>query len=159
MRQTPIHAVDHIPLPLSPTEIWPVLADISRYPQWWPKLLRVRVMQSTPALIGSELELRPLGAKRFSCQVVSFVAPERIDLEYRGGVIEGTAKWRLEPAGQGTRVSYAIDVLAKGRLVALVGRILDLNTMHSLSMQAIFRNLRRELFPQQNETQRPSTGL
>jgi len=144
---TPLRTADHAILPLAPEQIWPVLSDVGRYPQWWPKLLCARASATTPELLGAELRLRPLGGYRFTCRVVAFEKPRRINLAYSGGFIAGIAEWRLEPVSQGTRVVYDIDVVVHSRLAALAHWAVDLGHVHSFSMQAIFRNLRRELLP------------
>ena len=36
MMTTPIRAVDERVLPFAPDQIWPVLADVNGYPQWYP---------------------------------------------------------------------------------------------------------------------------
>jgi len=146
MTHTPIRSADHCILPLPPEQIWPVLADVSRYPQWWPKALCTSTSTATADLLGAELKLRPLGGYSFTCRVVAFEQLKRINFEYGGGFIAGTSAWRLEPAGQGTRVVYDIDVVVNSRLASLVHRAINLGRVHSFSMQIIFRNLRRELF-------------
>jgi ribosome-associated toxin RatA of RatAB toxin-antitoxin module len=39
MATTPIQAVDERVLPFAPDQIWPVLADVNGYPQWYPPSL------------------------------------------------------------------------------------------------------------------------
>ena len=146
MTSTPIHAVDSILLPLPPETIWPLLADIHSYPRWWPALLLPRVTVPTDgALVGSELHLRPLATRQFTCKVMAAAAPHSIDLQYTGPLITGSGQWLLTPEGQDTRLSYRIDVEAHGLLVALAGRCLNLRWLHGQSMQLIFSALRRQL--------------
>lgn len=146
MISTPIHANDAIGLPLPPETLWPLLADIRRYPQWWPALLFPRVTAPADgALIGSELHLRPLGTRQFSCTVVAASAPHAIDVEYTGPFITGSGQWLLTPEDQGTSLSYTINVEAHGLLVTLAGRCVDLRWMHGQSMRLIFSALRRQL--------------
>ena len=59
--------------------------------------------------------------------------------------MKGIAEWRLEPAGQGTRVIYDMDAEVTDLLVTLVGTVIDLKSIHSYSMRGIFRNLKRQL--------------
>lgn len=59
MLTTPIRAVDERVLPFAPDQIWPVLADVNGYPQWYPPSLHLHVRAVTAAGIGSEVELRP----------------------------------------------------------------------------------------------------
>lgn len=142
----PLQTTDTVLLPLPPEAIWPVLADISQYPQWWPTTLFAKVSPAPTGLIGSELHLRPMGIRRFTCRVVAAEAPHAIDLEYVGHFITGHAQWLLEPEGQGTRVHYGIDVIVHDRMAALGAKLIDLTAVHSHSMQGIFQGLRHRLF-------------
>jgi carbon monoxide dehydrogenase subunit G len=62
-------------------------------------------------------------------------------MRYFGGFIDGVGEWRLEPLGQETRVIYRLEVEARGWLVALLGKVLNLARIHSRSMQTILQNL------------------
>lgn len=146
MLSTPIHAVDAIFLPLPPETIWPLLADIQSYRQWWPAVLMPRVtIPADGALLGSELHLRPLATRQFTCKVVAACAPHSIDMEYTGPFITGSGQWVLTPEDLGTRLSYRVDVEAHGLLVALAGRVVNLRWMHGQSMRLIFSALLRQL--------------
>lgn len=142
---TPIRSLDSTLLPLPASAIWPVLADIGNYPQWWPKSQGIKVLRASPELIGNKIALRPFQTKSFTCRVISCEDQKRITLEY-GGVITGTGEWRLEPVGQGTRVSFALDGAVRGWPVALLSRFFDLAVLHKRSMRVLFRHLHRRLF-------------
>ena len=71
MMTTPIRAVDARVLPFAPDQIWPVLADVNGYPQWYPPSLHLHVRAVTADGIGSEVELRPRGERAFRCRVES----------------------------------------------------------------------------------------
>ena len=144
---TPIKTADEIILPVSPAEVWLVLADIARYPTWWPRSLFVRLLSANPALTGTEFTIRPYGWRSFRCRVVSFEAPVRLCLQYEGGYMGGVAEWRLEPVGRATRVIYAMDAEVTDLLVTLVGTVINLKGIHSYSMRGIFRNLSRQISP------------
>jgi uncharacterized protein YndB with AHSA1/START domain len=141
----PIRMADETFIPLAPDKIWPVLADIARYPQWWPRSLFVHLLHADPGLVGSEYRIRPYGWRSFCCKVVSVEEPACICLQYEGAYMSGIAEWRLESVGQGTRVIYDMDAEVKDLLVALVGKVTDLKNIHSYSMRHIFQNLKKQL--------------
>lgn len=141
-----LQTVDETLVPLSPAEVWPVLADIARYPVWWPRSLFVRSLNINPGLIGTEYTIRPYGWRSFRCRVVSVEEPVRICLQYNGMYMGGGAEWRLEPVGQGTKVIYDLDAEVKDLLVTLVGTVINLKSIHSYSMRGIFQNLKQQLF-------------
>lgn len=152
MTSTPIVATDATTIPGSTSDVWCVLADIGRYPLWWPKSVRVRVTLGATAIPGTELEIRPFGGRPFRCRVESVEEPRRIAMRYVGGFIEGRGEWTLEPLGRETRVTYRLDVRAQGRLVVLLGRVLDLAALHSRLMRSILANLRREVADERGRT-------
>ena len=66
-------------------------------------------------------------------------------MRYPDGFITGTGEWRLQPLDDGsTRVTYAIDVVARGWLAAILGRLLPLPKIHSKTMQDILAALEHE---------------
>ena len=141
----PIKTADETLVPWTADEVWPILADIGRYPCWWPRSLFVRVRHIDPLLVGTEFSIRPYGWRSFVCQVVSFQQPVRICLHYDGRYMGGVAEWRLEPAGQGTRVVYAMDAVVHDTLVELAGAVINLKSIHAYSMRGIFRNLTQQM--------------
>lgn len=146
MHSTPIQATDSILLPLPLQAIWPHVADLRSYPRWWPAVLLPRVtIPADGVLHGSELHLRPLGTRSFTCKVVAVEPPQTMTLEYTGPFITGRGEWQLTAEGQGTRVSYVVDVEIHGAMVALVSRGVDLRWVHGQSMRLIFAALRRRL--------------
>lgn len=138
---TPIQACDEVVIPSSPEFVWRVVSDFASYPQWWPRKIRVRVLIVEPALLGTEVEICPPGAIPFRCRVAEVTPGQRIRMKYFGGIIEGGGEWRLEPSGAGTRVSYEMNVNARGWLVAIISRFVSLAGIHSRQMQEVFANL------------------
>ena len=154
---TRIRATDEATLPFPPAEVWKVLADVAAYPGWWPRHLGLRVLRCEEGLVGSEVEQRPFGGRPFLCRVEAVEEPLSIRTRYHGGFIEGRGEWRLEPVGRGTPVRYELDVLAEGRLVAFLGRILRLGRLHSRQMEGVFRQIERRL--EQGKGRRGKGGL
>jgi hypothetical protein len=50
----PIRMANERFIPRFSIEIWPVLFDIARYPNWWPRLLFVHLSHANPGLVGPE---------------------------------------------------------------------------------------------------------
>ena len=57
----------------------------------------------------------------------------------------GFAEWRLVPIDQGTRAIYDMNAEVNDLLVALVGKVINLESIHSYSMLGIFRNLNQQI--------------
>jgi len=141
---TPLQATDTMFFPQAPDVLWPILADTGRYPQWWPWFLFTHANPTAAHPVGSELYLRPMGFRSFTCRVVAVNEPHAMNLEYVGNFITGHAQWLLEPEVQGTRVSYVVDVFVHDVMVTLAAKVFDLGMVHSYSMRKILQNLQGE---------------
>ena len=142
---TRIRAVDSLELPHPPETIWPVLANLADYPRWWPADFDVRVIATTPELVGSEVDVQPPRGIRFRARVESVEPLRRLRFAYLGRALAGHGEWRLEPLATGTRVVYDLDVQAGGWLVALLARVMSLDAVHSRQMASVLRHLASEV--------------
>ncbi len=138
---TPIRARDSIELPFAPEAVWRVLEDVRTYPEWWPASLHLRITAEGTGPLGTEFEICPPGGRPFRCLVESLEPPRSIRMRYNADFIQGHGQWRLEPVEAGTRVTYELDVAARGLLVAVLSRFLDLPEAHSKEMRLVLRNL------------------
>jgi ribosome-associated toxin RatA of RatAB toxin-antitoxin module len=145
MPTIPLQFSDEILVPHPPATVWSVLANMAEYPAWWPQYLFVHLLHAEPNLIGTEFTIRPYGWRSFLCRVTSFEKPAGICLQYDSSYMRGTAQWRLEPAQHGTRVIYSMDATTHDVMVYLMSFIISLQSIHSSSMRAIFRNLAKQL--------------
>lgn len=145
MASIPIKATDERFVPFTPEQIWPVLADVQSSPRWWPPSVKLTVLSFAPGIVGSEMEIRPRGGQPFRCRVEAISPPHRMRMRYGNGFITGTGEWRLQPEAGGTRVTYKLDVVAAGWLVAVLGRVLPLGRIHSRAMAEILEALEQEI--------------
>jgi ribosome-associated toxin RatA of RatAB toxin-antitoxin module len=132
-----------ITIAATPAEVWRVLVDVAGYPKWWPRSVGLRLLAGGKEALGSELEIKPFGGRPFCCRVEEVCEMTSMRLAYFGGGVEGHGEWRIERVAQGTRVGYRLDVVAHGRLVRWIGKVVDLGGVHSRSMQGVLRNLER----------------
>lgn len=140
---TPIRATDAIEIPCGSDVVWPVLRDLMDYPRWWPASLRLRVIADGAEGRGTEFEVRPPASRAFRCRVEDLSEGRWIKLRYHSDLIEGSGMLRLEASGGGSRVTYELDVRARGWLVALLARFMDLGSIHSRQMRQVLQNLER----------------
>jgi hypothetical protein len=138
---TPIRATDTIEIPCASDVVWPVLRDLMDYPRWWPASLRLRVITDRAEGLGTEFEVRPRGGRAFRCRVEDLSEGRWIRMRYHGDLIEGSGVLRLEASGGGSRVTYELDVRARGWLVAFLARFMDLGSVHSRQMREVLRSL------------------
>lgn len=140
---TAIEATDALDIPHPPEVVWRVVADVAAYPDWWPSALRLQVLHAEPEVVGTEVEIHPVGGQSFRVRVLSVDPPAAMRLEYYGGFLTGHGLWRLEAAPGGTRVHYDLDARADGWVVAMLARLMPLPRLHSELMQSVLRELAR----------------
>jgi uncharacterized protein YndB with AHSA1/START domain len=97
-----------IPAPIE--ACFAAIADLTTYGRWWT------LVSIEPLLGGTELRFgvrfrfwgaRPGGSEiTWIAQVMDVDEPRRIELAYVSGDLLGRAAWELEPAPEGTRVSF-----------------------------------------------------
>lgn len=147
MVRTPIYAVDEAVNSQPVEAVWKVVADIGSSPRWWPRSLHLRVLSVSPELVGSEVELRPMGGRPFRCQVEAVEPNRSMRMRYEGSFVTGRGEWLLEPVDAGTRVRYTLDVEAEGRLVSWLSRLVSLEKIHSREMRKVLRQLELAVQP------------
>lgn len=141
----PLQFADEILVASPPAMVWPILANMAEYRQWWPRYILVRLLQSAPHLTGTEFVIRPYGWRSILCRVTSFEEPAYICLQYDSDYMKGIARWRLELEPHGTRVIYEMDAVVNDLAVYLLSFIIHLQRIHSFSMRGIFHNLAKRL--------------
>ncbi|MEV0681750.1 SRPBCC family protein [Actinosynnema sp. NPDC050436] len=128
-----------------PGETFDVLADLASYPQWWPEVREARQIADRAA----ELRCRSLLPYDLVFETWHNANDPgagllRADLV---GDLEGTASWRVEADGAGTRLVYEQEVEVRKTLlrrIALVSRPV-LKANHELMMRHGRRGLRAYL--------------
>lgn len=138
---TPIRAEDRVLVRAPVEDVWTVIADVARYPRWWPPSVTPRVVRGAPGPVGVEIEIHRPGGLPFRCTVASVEPPRAMAMRYHGRFIEGAGAWRLSPVEGGTEVSYALDVVAHGWVVAILSRVMSLGEAHSGPMRDVLRAL------------------
>lgn len=138
---TPIRAEDRVVVPAPIEDVWAVVADVARYPRWWPPSVTARVVRGAPGPVGVEVELQRPGGQPFRCTVESVDPPRGMVMRYHGRTIEGAGAWRLAPVEGGTEVTYTLDVVAHGWVVAVLSRVMSLEEAHSGPMRDVLGRL------------------
>jgi uncharacterized protein YndB with AHSA1/START domain len=130
-------------LPVAPPQVYEVLRDVERYPQWWPQVRKARPIDET----SGELTCRSL----LPYDLV-FVMEQEVqdpdDLVLRArmtGDLNGTSQWTITADGDGG--SYAVfdeDVSVGSGMLSAAGRLFRpaLKFNHDLMMRAGEKGLR-----------------
>jgi ribosome-associated toxin RatA of RatAB toxin-antitoxin module len=137
---------DEISLPYPPEMVWRALTELSAYPVWWPMHVEIHVLTHRPELLGSQLEISPRGGVRFVCEIVEIAPASQLQMDYVAGVFTGSGIWRLEETDSGgTRLSYAVDIRFRSRILAIMASLVDVKAIHVRLMRHIFQGLQDHL--------------
>lgn len=133
-------------LPWSPEDLFDLVADVKRYPEFLPWVAAIRVRSDSEILMVADLVVGFKAIKETFTSRVTKQRPRMITVEY----VEGPLKylkndWTFEPDGRGgTELSFCVDFAFKSRLFeALAGQMFDRALRR---MIAAFEERARELY-------------
>lgn len=132
-------------LPAAPERVYAVLADVERYPTWWPQVRRARRIDAA----SGELTCRSL----FPYDLTFVMRREVEDAEALvlrarlSGDLDGTSQWTVAPAAGGAVAVFDEHVAVGSSTLRAAGRVLRpaLRFNHDLMMRAGERGLRHHL--------------
>ena len=120
----PTHA-EHRVLPYSPEQLFALVADVERYPEFLPWCVGARIRDRSPQLIVADLVI---GFRMFRERFTSRVAldpPHRIDVAYTDGPFRYLDNhWIFERVPEGCRIDFFVDFEFKSRLMQRVIEVL-----------------------------------
>jgi uncharacterized membrane protein len=98
-------------------EVYAVIADLERGPEWQPSLVRVDAARGT--------EVRRIGGQEREARfdVTRDEPPRLFEIVSRTGPVRASARFELEPVESGTGVDFSL-VLELGGALRLAGRMI-----------------------------------
>ncbi|MCC6920410.1 MAG: type II toxin-antitoxin system RatA family toxin [Alphaproteobacteria bacterium] len=141
------HAEDTRAVPYSAGQMYDLVADVRRYPEFlpWCQALRVRsedIDSSGAGLLVADMVARFKGfEERFTSRVSLRPAESAIDVAYVDGPFRHlTNTWRFQDIGQGrSRVAFTIDFEFRSRLLQLLANSMLERALMRLSQAFIDR--------------------
>jgi coenzyme Q-binding protein COQ10 len=119
----PTHAETRT-LPYSAQQMYDLVADVARYPQFLPWCAAARVRSLTPQDDGSEVMEADLVIsfrvfrERFGSRVVLWPEARQIDTEYLDGPFKYMkSNWKFSDVEDGVEVSFFVDFEFRNRLL------------------------------------------
>lgn len=108
-------------LPYTAEQMFALVADVARYPEFLPWCLSARIHESRPDRIVAGLEI---GFRLLRERFISRVAldpPRRIDVTYEEGPFEYlNSHWLFTPIEGGVRIDFFVDFEFRSRLLQKV---------------------------------------
>jgi carbon monoxide dehydrogenase subunit G len=100
-----------------PDDVWKFMADLQNTPKWDPGVLEIKQTSQGALGLGSTMQIVDmfLGSRK----VLNIVITEWEDNEtaawtINAGFANGLARYRLEPAGKGSRLTRYVEMKFKG---------------------------------------------
>ncbi len=120
----PTHAEQRV-LPYTPEQLFALVADIERYPEFLPWCVAARVKERRADLIVADLIIGfRMFRERFTSRV-TLDPPRRIDVTYAEGPFRYLNNhWKFLPATGGCRIDFFVDFEFKSRLMQKLIEIL-----------------------------------
>jgi coenzyme Q-binding protein COQ10 len=113
----PTHAEQRV-LPYTPEQLFSLVADVERYPEFLPWCLAARVKERRADLVVADMII---GFRVFRERFTSRVAldpPRRIDVTYAEGPFRRLNNhWVFDQAPSGCRIDFYVDFEFKSRLM------------------------------------------
>ena len=140
----PTHAEQRL-LPYTPEQMYALVADIERYPEFLPWCVASRIRERRADFISADLVI---GFKMFRERFTSNVKlgpPDRIDVTYAEGPFRYLENhWVFERAPGGCRIDFFVDFEFKSRVLQKVIEVLFSEAVRR--MVAAFEGRARQLY-------------
>jgi coenzyme Q-binding protein COQ10 len=120
----PTHAEQRL-LPYTPEQLFALVADVERYPEFLPWCVGARIRERKPDLIVADLIIGfRMFRERFTSRV-KLDPPRRIDVAYTEGPFRYLNNyWIFEPAPGGCRIDFFVDFEFKSKILQKVIEVL-----------------------------------
>jgi len=118
----PTHAEKKF-LPYSPTELFDLVADIERYPEFLPWCVGTRIRSRDGNVVVADMIIGYKAFRERFTSRVTLTRPDRIDVEYSEGPFKYlTNHWTFLPEPNGTTIDFFVDFEFRSRILqALIG--------------------------------------
>lgn len=119
----------------APEAVWPVLADVERWPEWSPTTTSVRVLDDGPFTTGSAAEIRQPRLPRNVWRVTEWEPTRRFEWVTRSPGVSTRADHVLEPLPGGrSRITLTAEI--SGALAPLFVPLLGAMTRRYIAKEA-----------------------
>lgn len=124
IRSMPTHAEKRF-LPYTPEQMFQLVADIEKYPQFLPWCLAARIRRREGTLVVADLMIGfKMIRERFTSRV-TLSAPDRIDVAYADGPFHYLNNhWIFMPAAGGCEIDFFVDFEFRSKMLQKVMEVL-----------------------------------
>ncbi len=116
----PTHA-EHKVLPYSPEQMFDLVADVARYPEFIPWVTAVRVRSDSQTEMVADLIVGFKGLRETFTSKVGKTRPATIHVDYLDGPLKYLRNdWVFRPDGTGCAVDFTVDFAFKNRVFEML---------------------------------------
>jgi coenzyme Q-binding protein COQ10 len=114
-------------LPYTPAQMFDMVADVRRYPEFLPWVTAMRVRRDTAEETLADMIVGFKGLRESFTSRIRKQRPDALQVDY----VEGPLKylrneWKFRPEGEGCAVDFAVDFQFKSRVFEmLAGKVFD----------------------------------
>jgi coenzyme Q-binding protein COQ10 len=115
-------------LPYTPEQMFDLVADVARYPEFLPWVSAIRVRSAGETQMVADMIVGFKGLRETFTSKVDKRRPERLHVEYVDGPLKHLSNdWQFRPDGQGgCLVDFCVDFAFKNRVFEmLAGQVFD----------------------------------
>ena len=116
----PVHAERKL-LPYAPEQMWDLVADVDRYPQFLPWCAGAKVRSRSETELVADLTIGFGPFRESFTSRVMLDRPHRVQVKYENGPFRYlNNQWLFEPDPKGCRVSFFVDFEFRSRMLQMV---------------------------------------
>lgn len=105
-------------LPYTPEQLFNLVADIERYPEFLPWCVGVRILRREENAVYADLMVGFKMVREVYTSKVIFDRTEGIDVEYQKGPFKHLINnWKFKKSGQGCEVEFFIDFEFRSKIL------------------------------------------
>jgi len=114
----PVHSEKKV-LPYTPEQMFRLVADVERYPEFLPWCVAARIRRRDGAVIWADLVIGfKMLRERFTSRVELNEPDGRIEVSYAEGPFKHLVnRWAFEPAEGGCRIDFFLDFEFRSRVL------------------------------------------
>ncbi|MDY0957424.1 type II toxin-antitoxin system RatA family toxin [Sphingomonas sp. CFBP8993] len=108
-------------LPYTPEQMFDLVADVARYPEFLPWVSAMRVRSDTSTETVADMIVGFKGLRETFTSRVTKSRPESIDVDYLDGPLKYLRNnWRFRPEEHGCAVDFTVDFAFKNRVFEML---------------------------------------
>ncbi|MDQ1230825.1 type II toxin-antitoxin system RatA family toxin [Sphingomonas sp. SORGH_AS_0879] len=108
-------------LPYTPEQMFDLVADVARYPEFLPWVSAMRVRSDSDSETVADMIVGFKGLRETFTSRVTKTRPESIDVDYLDGPLKYLRNnWRFRPQEQGCAVDFTVDFAFKNRVFEML---------------------------------------